>query len=439
MNNRVESGAGRSTLPLGFWFLLSGSLAERAAFQGIRVVLVLFLIELMGYSEGEASSLVSWFVALCYLFPLAAAWLGDRWLLRSQSLLLFAIIATVGYAILPIGSAEVVLFAVILIALGSGGVKTHAPTLIGVTLECHRSGDLQLRSAAFSYLYAGINVAWVVAALGFPVLRAEFGYRQAFWVIAATMALSAAMFVAGRRHYGSEPITDAACTRDIWSAVKKMGFFAPTIVFWSLFEQSATTWTLFVRDHVDLSLGSLQLHPDMIQGLNPILVLLLAPFWRWAVVRLSRSGITMHSESQVLLGFAFSFLSALAIAIAAAFSARGQLVSFGWMAAAHFFLAAAELGVAAASLEVAFTEGPPRLKAFFGACWLLMPFFGNVLNAAMAPFYDALGSQTYFAMLAAIVGLGCFSFFGLTAAAGRRRKSCSFVVPQSLYQEHSHE
>ena len=55
------------------------------------------------------------------------------------------------------------------------------------------------------------------------------------------------------------------------------GLFLVVTFFWSIFDQAASTWTLFARDYLDLRLFGRTLEPDMIQGFNPILIILLLP------------------------------------------------------------------------------------------------------------------------------------------------------------------
>ena len=66
--------------PIGFWFIFTGELAERASFYGMVTLLQLYLIDVFLYAKADASSVVHLYVGACYLTPLIGGLLADRFL-----------------------------------------------------------------------------------------------------------------------------------------------------------------------------------------------------------------------------------------------------------------------------------------------------------------------------------------------------------------------
>ncbi len=64
--------------PPGFWFFFWGELAERACYYGMRAILFLYVVDQLGISEDNASTIVSLFIAACYLLPLLGGYLADN-------------------------------------------------------------------------------------------------------------------------------------------------------------------------------------------------------------------------------------------------------------------------------------------------------------------------------------------------------------------------
>src|SRR5262249_7721557 len=110
-------------------------------------------------------------------------------------------------------------------------------------------------------------------------------------VPAALMAVGFGLFAAGKRHYPKERIGAMSVQspeerQEARGSLKRLaGVFAIIAVFWFVYDQSASTWIFFARDHLDLELWrGVRITPDQIQGLNPVFILVLTPvfnaLWR---------------------------------------------------------------------------------------------------------------------------------------------------------------
>ena len=87
-----------------------------------------------------------------------------------------------------------------LVALGSGGVKANATSLVGSLY----AEDDERRDAGFSLFYMGINIGAFAGPLLTGVLQKNQGFHYGFALAAVGMALGLAQYAVGRRSLPEE-------------------------------------------------------------------------------------------------------------------------------------------------------------------------------------------------------------------------------------------
>jgi dipeptide/tripeptide permease len=414
----IPSALQRNSLldhPVGFWFIFWGEFAERCSYYGMRAILLLYMTERLGFADGTASRVMSFFMAACYFLPLAGGWLADNYFGKYRTIVGFSLPYILGHVILGVESPLFLAVALSLLAMGSGVIKPNISALMGMTYDQRRPGQTKLRSDAFAMFYGAINIGATISTFAMPLIRNRWGYAVAFLFPAALMALAFAFFAAGKPFYAVEVIQrkrlSPADRRERLIVLGRiLGLFVIVTLFWSIFDQSASTWTLFARDHLDLHLFGWTLTADQIQGLNPILIVLLLPpiTILWHV--LDRAGLRLRPTDKMLIGFLLT-ASTMAIMSVAGYRAAGLgRVSVFWQVIPYILITVAEICISVVGLELAFTAAPASMKSFVTACWLLTIFFGNMLNSVVAPLYA--GREPYWGL-----ELTPGRYFGLFALA----------------------
>lgn len=71
---------------------------------------------------------------------------------------------------------------------------------------------------------------------------------------------------------------DRSFINDIKSAFQVMKLFLPIPIFWALFDQQGTRWTMQAR-RMNGEIGNFVLQPDQMQVVNPLLVLTFIPLF----------------------------------------------------------------------------------------------------------------------------------------------------------------
>ncbi len=390
--------------PIGFWFFFWGELAERCSYYGMRAILTLYMTDRLGFSDGLASSTMSYFIAGCYLLPLAGGYVADKFFGKYWTIVGFSIPYILGHVILGVESVPFLIVALVLLAMGSGVIKPNISTLMGLTYDQQRPGQEKLRSDAFAMFYWAINLGAAISSFAMPIIRTRANYAIAFLFPAGLMAISFAIFAVGKRFYAVETLTKREKTAEerqeeravIW---RISGLFAVVTFFWSIFDQAASTWTLFARDYLDLHAFGYQLEPDMIQGANPILILLLLPpisvLWRL----LANAGWNLRATDKMMIGFLLTTVTMALMSVAGYLTSAEAKVSVAWEIGAYVIITIAEVCISVVGLELAFAAAPAKMKGTITACWLLTVFFGNILNAQITQLYDKMSPGEYFGML----------------------------------------
>lgn len=383
-----------SAHPRGLWFFFWGEFAERSSYYGMRAILLLYMTERLGFTDGRASQVMSVFIAACYFLPLVGGWLADNFIGRYRTIVGFSLPYIVGHVLLGVESKWFLYSALALLAMGSGVIKPNISSLMGMTYDQQRPGQPHLRSEAFAIFYASINVGAALSSFAMPWLRTQFGYAVAFLFPAGLMVLSFLIFALGKPYYAQEKIEHKRLTPQEFNErlqvlLRLGGLFLVVAFFWSIFDQSASTWTLFAKDHIRLNLFGYKIEPDMIQALNPLFIILFLPpitaLWRV----LERAGLPLRASDKMLIGFLLTGISMAVMAVAGYLAGAEGRVSVLWQVIPYILITVAEVCISVVGLELAFTAAPATMKSFVAACWLLTVFFGNLFNAQITPLYGA--------------------------------------------------
>ena len=420
--------------PTGFWFFFWGELAERSCYYGMRAILFLYVAKELDFGDDDAGTIVSLYIAACYLLPLIGGYLADNFFGKYGTIVGFSLPYIAGQLLLSIDSQQVfgispryfLFVSLALLAMGSGVIKPNISTLMGLTYDQYRPGQTQLRSDAFSFFYMAINIGAFASSLAVPWLRSHYGYHIAFLFPAALMTVALLLFALGKPYYAREVIKRPKEHREeegvlgsLFATFREHGallsnlfsLFLVITFFWMIFDQSTTTWIRFAKNDFDPHLFGFHVDPDQVQALNPLFIVALLPIVSIGLWRLlGRMGFHVRPTDKMLVGF-FLTAAGMGIMAAAGFLATPEhKVSLWWQVVTFLLVTLAELCISPVGLELAFTAAPPSMKGFITGCFLLTVFFGNILNSFLTRLYGPLGPGKYFGLLTGILLVVSFVF-----------------------------
>ncbi|NXN53116.1 S15A1 protein, partial [Rynchops niger] len=326
--------------PLSIFFIIINEFCERFSYYGMRAVLVLYFKYFLQWDDNLSTAIYHTFVALCYLTPILGAIVADSWLGKFKTIVSLSVVYTIGQVVMSVSSINdltdqtqdgspdnipvhiaLSMIGLILIALGTGGIKPCVSAFGG---DQFKEDQDKQRSRFFSIFYLSINAGSLLSTIITPILRAqECGihskqrcYPLAFGVPAALMAIALVVFIAGSGMYkkvkpqGNIMVQVSKCIgfaiknrfrhrskefpkREHWldwasekydkrliaqtkMVLKVLFLYIPLPMFWALFDQQGSRWTLQATT-MDGNFVAIQIQPDQMQTVNPILIIIMVP------------------------------------------------------------------------------------------------------------------------------------------------------------------
>jgi POT family proton-dependent oligopeptide transporter len=322
-----------------------------------------------------------------------------------------------------------ILIGCLLIAVGSGGIKPNCSAFAGDQIPKEKRTLLE---RLYELWYWMINFGSVGSQLAVPWLYENYGPRVAFGTPAVAMALALGIFIAGRRHYVKPPaagpsphgflavlgsalrrrsLEGARAEHPEWAvegvrAVFRIGaVFAAVSVFWSLFFQYGSSWTLQAdKMRRAVSLGGFQyvIPAGQVQTLDGLFVLALVPILSLLVFpALERRGLVFSPLRRMAFGMFAMVPAFVATALVESALQGGAQVHVAWQIPQYLLLAFAEVLVSMTALEFAYTQAPAQMKSAIMGLWFLTFFAGSLLTSAVAALnrFQGVGFYAFFAVL----------------------------------------
>ena len=416
-------------------YIVGNEACERFSYYGMRSILAGYITGAvlrggLGQSADYSTEVISLFVSANYFMPLLGAWLSDKLVGRYHTILWVSLFYCAGHGVLACsdfvgggvhGKMWCLYAGLALIAFGSGGIKPCVSAFMGDQFRPDQSHLLQKAYGAF---YWAINFGSFFSFLVIPWLKDHHGYSLAFGVPGILMAVATFIFWRGSKFYVRVPparethhagffkVFFAALLgrrgpgRDFWSAAAArfspaeiaaaksvppiLGVFALVPVFWSLFDQTNSTWVLQGEKMVPVKILGLNIGAEQMQSMNPLIVMVLVPLFTLGIYpRLGRFAAPLR---RMALGM---FLAAGSYLVVAALQTRieqGAQLSVLWQTVPYVILTAAEVLFSTTGLEFAFREAAPELKSTIMSFWLLTVAFGDLFVAVITKIFSVPGN-----------------------------------------------
>jgi POT family proton-dependent oligopeptide transporter len=441
-NSRIEetnmtTDAKTPSRTMGFTTLFLVELWERFGYYGMTAVVVLFMVQRLGYTDDRANLTFGAFAALAYTVPAVGGWIGDKLLGSRRTMVLGAVILAIGYIGLAIPNHPGLLFPALgLVAVGGGVFKANPANMISKLYE----GDSAKIDSAFTMYYMAVNVGATASQLATPLIAVKVGWHVAFAVCAAGLVVGILNYFAMSRylrHVGSEPdfqplnvkrlvlvligivigivlVTLIVQNRTVARGTVVLGFFtmlaifgimmqrgsererkglvavliltALGMLFFIFYQQMSTSLTLFSLRNVNLDFFGYDVPAGQVQALNPIWIFILSPGLAWLYTHLGKGkGGDFHISTKFAMGFAVLSLGFFIYGFSSHFASAGK-VSFWWMISGYGFQSLGELLISGLGLAVIARYVGPSLRGFIMGVWFLATGISQYLGSYVATF-----------------------------------------------------
>ncbi|HEV8149642.1 MAG TPA: peptide MFS transporter [Gemmatimonadales bacterium] len=172
--------------------------------------------------------------------------------------------------------------------------------------------------------------------------------------------------------------------------------FLAATVFWSAFEQAASTLNLFAQNQTRNTIFGISYPASWLQSVNALLIIVLAPVAGWVWVSLGRKGKDPSTPAKFSLGLFFLGTGFAVMILAATASASGQKVSPLWLVLTYFLHTVGELCLSPVGLSAMTRLAPARVTGLMMGVWFLATSVGNKIAGTVAGLTEKFSGQQIF-------------------------------------------
>ncbi|MDI7774119.1 oligopeptide:H+ symporter [Asticcacaulis sp. EMRT-3] len=416
--------------PWGLLYLVFTEAWERVAYYGMQSLLVLYIAQqlfLPGHIEHVtgftvfraglehiygpmntlklAAAITGFYGALSYMTPILGGFIADRFLGRTRTVALGAIIATIGHFLMAFEQSF--LPALTCILLGVGLFKGNISSQVG---ELYGPGD-ERRGTAFQIFYFVFNTAVIASPLVCGTLGQKVGWEWGFGAAGVSMVIGLIVYLSGRKWLPPEKsraekaaTPKVRLTKDDWVKVALLVVLLPLLAV-SLVgnEEIFNGYLTWGNDAFNLNFYGFEVPSSWLMALDSVVSMITlagsVAFWKWWATR--------WREPDELTKIAFAaFLPALgllALAAAAATVTPTHKASLWWAILFEFLNDIGFANLVPVSMALYARCAPPSINATMIGVYLLQFFIAGMLVGYLAGLLDDLGGVRFWLMHAGIV------------------------------------
>ena len=433
--------------PAPLWMLFMTEFWERFSFYALRWALTLYIVAQFfhGDASGEAyaNRTTGAYLALVYASAFFGGFAADRLIGYQRSILIGAVVMGAGLFVIMIPNQNLFLFGLALVIVGNGLFKPNISSMVG---QLYAQGDVR-RDAAFTIFYMGINAGsfvspiitgWLASTLtNTPI---EQNYKAVFAAAGVGMILSFFWFWFGRRqlHDIGRPPANSNEKRNlayvfaymllaapvVYLLLAKLGatavgwilgvlfvalavallvegaragavqrdkviamliIFVFNVLFWMFFEQAASSFNFLAEKMVNRDFGSWEFSVAAFQAVNPLGIIVLAPFLAAIWVRMGRRNTEPSIPRKFGLGLIFNGLAFLLLMYALRHLVDAKnMIPFWTLFWVYIIQTVGELCLSPIGLSMVTKLAPLRFVGFAMGGWFLSIAIGENLSGIFA-------------------------------------------------------
>ncbi len=415
--------------PKGLYMLFFAEMWERFSYYGMRAILIFYLTQHWLFSDSKSSVIYGAYTALVYITPVLGGYLADRYLGNRKAVIFGGVLIATGHMLMTVEGVggqndptiNVFWAALAFIIVGTGFLKANISVMVG---QLYRMTDIR-RDGAYTIFYMGINVGAAIGTILVAYLGQTIGWGFGFGLAGIGMLAGLVVFVLGKRALNGAGEAPAPLSKSkewtiygigvaavavIWALVQAQGVIQTLLaisgvallgyvlyesfklpkeprermfailflislnpIFWGLFEQAGGSMNLFTDKFVDRS----GVPAGIFQSINPIYIILFAPFfaalWQW----LGRKGMEPSAPAKFGLALLQMGLANLVLVWGASAYGLAAMTPVYLVFLYYMFATTAELCLSPVGLSAMNRLAPKYLASLIMGAWFYMTAVGN--------------------------------------------------------------
>jgi POT family proton-dependent oligopeptide transporter len=439
--------------PLGLYYIAFTEAFERFSYYGMQVLLVLYMVKqlllpghveniagfegfrailahLYGFAPGNqalSSHIFGLYTSLVYLTPIAGGFVADRWLGKTRTVTLGALLMAVGHFMMAFEFSF--LMALLLLVIGVGCLKGNLATQVGFL---YPPGDNRTADA-FQVYYIAISAGVIVSPLVCGYLGEEVGWHWGFGAAGVGMVIGLGIYLAGRRYLPPDPARDRASRaahraahkpamsrRDVQVLILLL-LLLPVLAVGAIGNQELYNAYLIWADRsYDLAFLGHRMPTSFLATLDAATAVAtlvgVVAFWRWYGARWREP----DEITKIALGCFVSSLAFILLAVAATHAATtGTKVSLWVALAVHLINGIGFANVFPVSLALYSRASPRAIAATIVGVYYLFLFGANTLVGWVGGWLDLMPAAQFWGLHAALIVAAGAVFVAVKLLFGR--------------------
>ena len=426
--------------PRGLGYIAFAEAWERFSYYGMQALLVLYMVNqllhpghiehIAGFGpfrhcleffhrgpldvQPLASTIFGLYTGLVYLTPIAGGLIADRWLGRTLTITIGAVLMAVGQFL--VGFDMTFLLALTCLLIGVGCFKGNLASQVG---SLYATGDNR-RADAFQIYYIFINAGVIAAPLIAGTLGEKVGWQWGFDAAGVGMLIGLAIYLLGRKYLPPDssaveknhaaarvPLTHRERVA-IWVLLALLPFLTIAII---PNQQIFNAYMVWAQDHADLMFFGKKMPTTWLITLDSIVsvsfLFIAVLFWRlWSKKFPEPAEIT-----KMAIGSLIAVTGMLSLVLGATIAAHsGGKVAIGWLIAFHVLNSAGFANVFPVSLALYARVAPAALSATIIGIYYLAFFAGNNLVGWIGSLLEKMPAPQFWLLHAALAGFAGLIF-----------------------------
>jgi len=394
----------------------------------------------LDFSNASASAIYGIYAAAVYLATLPGGWIGDNILGQQKTILYGGIVIMFGHLFLAIPNMNFFYLGLIFVVIGTGLLKPNISAIVGGLYENNPSMreagftifymSINLGSILGFFIcgYLGENIGWhygfgaagigmflgilqyklTVKSLGkiglepTSLISAETKniYKKVtFFISFITLVLILSGLLG---YWKMDPVPLANILTIIIASISLAYFlyiyflgklsqeerkkiimiftlFIGAALFWSGFDQGGSSFNIFAKEYTDRVIFGWEYPASWLQILNPLFVVILAPFMSYLWIFLGKRMLDPSLPFKFGLGLIFMAIGFIVIAIGAQVALSQGLAGAKWLLLTYLFHTIGELILSPIGLAAISSLSPKRFIGQMMGVWFLASSLGAIL------------------------------------------------------------
>ncbi|MBS4219713.1 peptide MFS transporter [Bacillus sp. FJAT-49711] len=176
--------------------------------------------------------------------------------------------------------------------------------------------------------------------------------------------------------------------------------FIAAIMFWAIQEQGSIILAQYADERTQLNFTGIKLESSWFQSLNPIFIVIFAPFFAWLWIKLGNR--QPSTAGKFAFGLVLAGLSFIVMIFPAYYNGVDTLVSPIWLVLSFFLVVLGELCLSPVGLSATTRLAPAAFSAQTMSLWFLSNASAQAINAQLVKLYKPETEIIYFGVIGAI-------------------------------------